>query len=620
MAVDKPVDRVFAEAVDRIRVIVPQARLTPAMVIFCGGSNISRRSLVTAITGLSIYPSRDQAPIVRIDYQRNCSLGGITCNSAIVPGPGSTPEDGARLVDGWAHTTTTLENVGHVMEDAAAKIAEVRSSSTDAAGIMDELRITVASPSAPRLTIVVVASLGHLDKTYVQNDHAIIVPAISLAHGLSKQQRVLDTVRARDPQGCRSLAVLIHADAPGARANFDSCKDQIDFHILCNYINDWSHDAYEEAYFSLTGEGSGIWADIPREKRGMLTLRKRLGDMLGAATMDEAGQVLSMCELAIGGLEKRLLDMDNPLSTPSKRRHLTSTSARFNELMEAAVSGDYDGDVAFFDAPADGDDDGKKIDRRLSVAIDKHLSRFTEQIRGHGRNRTIIEDDDVTAKDDDTPLGPSQVRRQDYVAETAALAAKRQGWELTGLASRTAVLELFKQQSRPWKEIATAAVRDIIQLVRRVATDMVRHVQSEDSTPVLEQFVAERVEGLEQDLLDEVQRLLVLRCPERMLAKLTEPVKKKQAERKERQIKAVLRASFGARALSEAAYYHKGINYSTTVTYPLLMDLSARLEAIFCQDMETSAASVAVDYSEELYNVSAAGWRDERRWDMYAMC
>jgi hypothetical protein len=620
MAFGKHMDDVFLDAIERVRRLVPHAQPKTPMLVLCGSADAGRSTVMAALTGLPLQPPANQHPLlVRVDYRRDKTLDKIVCSSTIVPAPGRRAEDKAKLVDGWEYAgPAPLAMLGKAMEDAARRIANVREETSDestgegekdnrSSNVGDDgVRIIISGPNVPRLTIVDLPDVGHLDQAMIHDDRVVMIPVVSLTRSFS-EQTAIGAVRKLDPQGRRSLAVLTHADAAGvSKDNLEPWNNPIGFHILCNRPRDRPQDhpmldAAEDYFFSSsTGDDAKRWAGFPRDKCGIKALRKRLGDMLGAKSVDDAGLMVSRCELAISDLSKQLLGLDVSQPVLAKRRQLTELSARFEELMAAAVKDDYE-DVAFFDGPVMIE---QQLDRRIGAAVNSRLLHFSERMRANGRNRTVV-------AHGEKPSAPSEITREDYVKEAKVLIGKRQGWEIAGLFNPTVVFELFKQQARPWKEITEATIGDIIRLARRAAAEMVRHLEDTRATRELERFVAGRIAALERDLLTEVDRLMRPHCGERVLATLTERVKDLHKARKQKEIKEILVASFGARALSETAYSHPGINYSKTVNYPVLMDLKDRLEDKAYDDMETAAASAAVDYAEEYYKVALDRFVDQ---------
>jgi hypothetical protein len=605
-------DDLFIDAGERVRRLVPQTRLKPPVLLICGDAEAGRSTLTAALTGLPVQPPERCPFLVRIDYGRDPSADAVAVAVNIVPASGRSPEEKAALVHQWAHDAPApLETLAWTMEDAAARIAEVSAVAESDSGakatapFMDTVRISVSGPYVPRLSIVDLPYIEQLDRVVVLDDPVAMLPVVSLRKPLG-EQKALAAVLNLDRPGRRTLAVVSHVDTAGpVDAAIKSWAYPFDLHLLVNLARarpqDFvPHDAVEDAYYTLHAPEARRWGFVPPEKRGITALRNRLGAMLGARTAEDAGLMASRCERAIADISSRVLDVAQPVQ--SKRRQLVEMSSRFEELMTAAVKGDYD-DANFFDA--DDCPPGQQLDRRIGAAVNDHIARFAERLHEHGRAKTILEKGE--------PKGPHEIKREDYLAEVQEVIRKRQGWELAGMFNPGIVSELMKMQSRPWKDIAESAAAGLMAMARRTAVDMLSHVMGGAQAPAeLADFVAGRIATLECEFLEEIKRLSQPpRCSERMLSTLTDRVKTRHNERRERDIRHVLRASLGSQILSEKRFKHPGINYELTVTYPDIQDLQARLEQRVFADLETSAASAALDYAEEYYAVSVDRFIDQ---------
>ncbi|KKY31533.1 putative dynamin family protein [Diaporthe ampelina] len=357
----------------------------------------------------------------------------------------------------------------------------------------DTLRVVVAGPNAPQLTLVDLPGIFHsatseqtlqgkkvvdelIDK-YMQESKSIILVVVAANNQLANQS-VVSRAKLHDPQSKRIVGVVTKPDLVDNSANerkyLDLCRGlessqklPLGWHVLRNSSeqerNDGSHDRdlEEQRFFQTTG-----WSSVSSANRGIGSLRIKLSKVLFEHIRASLPGLIRDIENSLSEREEELKQLGKSRSTPEEMRSfLLGIAEDFQRLARDAVEGRY-GDRFFGDLSAD--------DQKLRARLRQMHHAFDATMLKKGATYSIdseTEDsyvDTDKSKDNDIPMHlyrlmdmyqrqfpiPRSITRSALTRELENLASLNQGKELPGTPNAELAFQFFKQQAKPWRQIA----------------------------------------------------------------------------------------------------------------------------------------------------------------------
>lgn len=200
--------------------------------------------------------------------------------------------------------------------------------------------------------------------------------------------------------------------------------------------------------------------------------------------------------------------------------------------------------------------------------------------------------------------GPlNSVSRDVYLIQVKNLMRRNRGCELPGTFNPLIIGELFKEQCRPWRGLAEAVARDILDAVYQTTQSILDHVAVPEVVEGILVIINSAVDKLKASGKHKLTELLTPHesgHPITYNHYLTDQVQKIQSERRKKEFKNKFMSQLDltSGALSNDA--SDVIRLNTKYLANLLDALADNTEA----DMERQAASLAIDYMQAYYKVS----------------
>ncbi|WQF77026.1 Putative dynamin stalk domain, GTPase effector domain-containing protein [Colletotrichum destructivum] len=581
-------------------------------IIVCGEQSAGKSSVLEAISGMS-FPTKDNLCTrfaTELVLRRDADAG---ISISIIPAPERTLAEIEQISNFRPQVDINEHFLGQVVEDAksAMGLSDKKVFSTDI------LHIEIRGPSQPHLTIVDLPGLfraGNQDQSledativremvrkYMARPRSIILAVVSAKSDFALQE-VTELTRKIDPRGIRTLGLVTKPDTLDAGSESEAAylklvqnkdvKFRLGWHVLKNrsfQMRDAStedRDKAEDAFFK-----SGVWASITPRFLGIKSLKPRLSNVLKDQILLQLPGLLRDIETSLEDCRQRLKHIGPSRKTiKEQRQYLLRISQDFSILMKAAVEGNYS--HSFF-GNALGEDGYK---RRLRAVVQNTLTAFAADMEMKGQSRVITEHSSQTGIS-----GTKEISRLEYIDEVKKLIRRSRGCELPGTYNPMIISELFIQQCRPWRQLATAAKDTILDSVRNETYAILTYVANAETSESLMRVVGMTLESLKTGLdnkLDELIKSHTDGHPITYNHYLTENVQKVQAARRRVQMKTALENFFGDR-IGNQEYLVK-----PTVLLTHLLDTTE-------VDMEVYACETAIDYMKAYYKVALKRFIDD---------
>ncbi|PNY28910.1 Interferon-induced GTP-binding protein Mx3, partial [Tolypocladium capitatum] len=341
----------------------------------------------------------------------------------------------------------------------------------------DVLRLEIEGPDMYPLTLVDLPGLCHADTAHQPMRDEETVDQLVDGYMKLKNSTVLllashvalRKVKEYDPQGERTLGVITKPDLtrPGCvdeRSYIQLLENQgianvrkLGWHVLRNRAGDEatldSRDINEKRFFQATA-----WGAIPREHRGVVSLRKKLGRISFDHVRDNMHGVVADSERKLRERREELDRLGKPRSRhEDMRSYLLSIAGDFQRLARDGIHGRYSD--AFFGDPDDED-------RKLRAQLRNFHRVFGHALSTRGCRQVIVEneiEDDMFGISSTYPNStflklimvrypydfpdPQITNTQDFNAQIQRQAASNQGCEFPGFPNKDLVMQLFRKQA-----------------------------------------------------------------------------------------------------------------------------------------------------------------------------
>lgn len=464
------------DSIDRLRFQGINNYISLPQIIVCGDQSSGKSSVLEAISGVS-FPVKSNLCTrfpTELVLRRTAH---IKVSVSIVPHESRAEAERAALLT-FHEELVGFEDLPRLVEKAKA---EMGITAHGRAFAKDILRIEVAGPDRPHLTIVDLPGLIHSEtknqtasdvhliqevvNSYMKEPRCIILAVVSAKNDFANQV-VLKLARAADPRGVRTLGVITKPDAlvPGgdSETNYISLarNQEIEFHhgwhVLKNMDSEKgssdlpTRNAEEALFFS-----SGIWASFPHSYLGIEKLRGRLSKVLLGQIATELPSLMNEIEQRFKTCETQLEKLGDPRSSLEEQRlYLVHLSQSFQAVVKSSVDGNYDSSF-FADAKTT-----PGYEQRIRAVVQNLNEDFASNLSLQGHYRQIIDGTPATADATDSH-GVIQISRDDFIKQIEQLMSKMRGRELPGTFNPMIVVDLFREQSRPWEKIARRHVERV---------------------------------------------------------------------------------------------------------------------------------------------------------------
>ncbi|OJK01635.1 hypothetical protein ASPACDRAFT_51424 [Aspergillus aculeatus ATCC 16872] len=469
------------------------------------------------------------------------------------------------------------------------------------AGFSDDvLKVEISGPDKPELTLVDLPGLYYstsqdqgrkgisivrgITERYMKNTRSIIMAVIT-AKADYHLQEVLDMARKFDPQRERTLGIITQPDIlePSSEEEDtylqflrnDKVSLQLGWHALRNRsfetrdASDDARDEKEAAFFE-----QGRWASIPSENVGIDSLRRRLSNILFKHIRRNLPELVTDVRKKIEIRQSRLTTLGEARSSLQQQRgFLLGISTGFEKITGQALNGMYS-DRFFEDGPEYilmGQDD-----RRLRAMIRELNECFAEAMSVRGKRRTIIHGwNQILSRSDIAALSAkpymkdweySCVSRESLELELNSQARRKRGIELPGSANQLLVGDLFRDQARPWEEIAREHMMHAWSVVRYFIHSVLQHLTTEHTYSLIAtSLIDPELDKMKESLLAKLKELTAYTKRGHPLPVGKSFLSKIQESRDDRQFKALEQRLLSSKnASADASFTLNDLKKATT--------------------------------------------------------
>ena len=578
-------------------------------IIVCGDQSAGKSSVLEAISGMP-FPTKDGL-CTRFATELVLRRGReVNIKVSITPGESRFGEDKERLESWQPKASIDKEGLGTVTDEAKRAMAD-----TTGTGEFyeDILRIELTGPGQPHLTMVDLPGLfrrGNKEQSdadvgivrgmverYMARPRSIILTVVSAKYEYVLQEVTLMAKRA-DPEGLRTMGLITKPDTLDVGSDSESyfvrlaqnleAELRLGWHVLKNrkfeerHVTSAQRDTIESEFFSR-----GLWDSIDSSRCGVAALRVRLSAVLRDQILAQLPSLVQDVEDGIHDCASRLDRLGPVRGTPQQQlSYLLRVSEEYTSLVTQAVEGTYT-DRLFGNR--------KKIDKfhtRLRAVVQSRLREFAEEMRLNGQRQYIV-DSESEGESGHGVRDLPRIFRSEYVENVANRLKFSKGRELPGLFNPLIVSDLFVEQCEPWGRIARFLAEDILEAAHLTTQLIVEHITASDVAEGVLKLVRQGIEGLKVELDAQLDALLASAAqhPITYNPQLTENVQRIQQARHKRDIKKLVRKTFGSDRFDKPD--------SKISLNPI--ELVNLVGEGFERDMERFGSALAVDYMEAYY-------------------
>lgn len=487
---NSPNAKVLLDTIDSLRDLRVGEIVQLPQIIVVGDQSSGKSSVLEAISGMKFPVHEDLCTrfatelILRRDPETKITVSIQKATAPYVFG-----QDGQQAESLPFHKTSFDKDALPEIINEASERMGIKTGSK--AFSKDTLRVVVASPDAPQLTLVDLPGIFHsatseqtlqgkkvvdelIDK-YMRESKSIIMVVVAANNQLANQS-VLSRAKLHDPQSKRMVGVITKPDlvdnSANARKYLDLCKGleaahrlPLGWHVVRNSSelerNDDDHNReLEEQRFFQRSE----WASVSPANRGVGSLRNKLSKVLFEHIRASLPGLIREIEDSLNAREQELKQLGKSRSTPEEMRSfLMDIAESFQRLARDAVEGRY-GDE-FFGRMSDNEHKLRARVRQLNRAFDATMvdKGATYSMDWEKENDACDSFNDYQAPSHLQHLtemyrkpfsDPRSITTSSLTRWLENAAALNQGKELPGTPNSELAFQLFKRQAEPWRRIA----------------------------------------------------------------------------------------------------------------------------------------------------------------------
>ncbi|OAL51515.1 hypothetical protein IQ07DRAFT_507390 [Pyrenochaeta sp. DS3sAY3a] len=479
--------------IDNLRELGVGENVSLPQVVVVGDQSSGKSSLLEGLTGLSFPVASDLCTrsATQIVLRRTpVDVSGVKVT--IIPGPeAQMDEETMDSLQSFEKTFKLEEFDGDmfqsILNEAAERMGLPGPNTKNIEDIEkrfsdDILKIEISGPDHHHLGLVDVPGLFHnptkyqtaedrevirkLIETYITDKRTIILAVMDARNNLANQE-VFSMARAADPGGKRTVGIITKCDA------LQSGDEQGVLRIAKNDVEKLTHGWFavknrstqeisegvtiadrhkrEKAFFSTTAP----WTELKKDRVGISPLKAFLGGLLHNHITSEFPEVVKDIEIFLAKTQAEL-DLLGPSrqTTVDQRRYLTRIVTKYQKGASNSLSGNYD--------PGLESQSPMKLRMHIRNLNDAFLK--TMQTVGHAMIFRTVDgkkDEEFDRKTDHS------VHIMEWIKE---LYQDSRGAELPGTVNPWVLENMFRQQSSPWRKIAT----DYFQSVTKSINDFNR--------------------------------------------------------------------------------------------------------------------------------------------------
>lgn len=521
------------DRIDELRTIGVGGLVELPQLIVCGNQSSGKSSVLEAISRVQ-FPAKAALCTrfaTEVILRRHESE---TVKVSIEPGPFKTSDEIKKLRSFPPPALQNSSDLPKLIEEAQRHMGI---SDSDSGFGDDVLRVEVSGPDKPELTLVDLPGLYYskskdqgaqgrqivraLTERYMKNTRSIILAIISAKQDYHLQE-VLDIAEQFDPHGERTLGIITQPDVLGSGSeeqetwlqfvNNEKIRLQLGWHVLRNRkseergISHEERDENEKSFFN-----TGRWSSVPRNLVGIESLRGRLSNVLLKHIRRNLPALIADIQGKITERQLKLQKLGTPRATIQEQKgFLLHISSDFERITGQALDGMYADDFFGGFDPESSEQDL----RRLRAIIREFNEYFAEAMEVAGCRRQIVEfhfKNSGKERSSNPYLEawrPTYIDRKALEKEVSEQARKNRGIELPGSANQLLVGILFRDQSKPWEEIARSHLMAAWESVRFFVSLVLQHLTDDHTYSLIVGTLMEpELEKIREGLLDKLDEL-----------------------------------------------------------------------------------------------------------------
>ncbi|KAI6871030.1 hypothetical protein KC343_g5239 [Hortaea werneckii] len=507
----------------------------------------------------------------------------------------------------------------------------------------DVLSIEIAGPGCPHLTLVDLPGLIHSENKmqtkedvdlihglvddYLKEKRTIIMAVVSAKNDYANQI-ILKKCKDIDPEGHRTLGVITKPDFLEEGSENEASwvelaenKDiffELGWHMLKNRSYKESDRSFEErnaaekAFFS-----QGRYRDLSQDILGVDTLRTRLSHLLYTHLKRELPTLLDELNQEHSRVCRELEELGERRSTPQEqRRFLIGISTTYQDIVKAAVNGQYD-HVLF--GPPDLKAGFREGSNRLRLcAIVKHLTdEFNMAMHQYGHKLAIIEpDSEVATKEIELEAEyqkfanwPQQITRSQAIDRVYGMLVRSRGHEIPGTFNPFIVNDLFWDQAIKWQEIAECHLSNVAKFCHNLMNMAVDYAAPKD---VGDRLKAGKVKNAFNDRLGaakaDLERIITDMChhPITYDVSYTAIVRQMRLKKQEANLESFVR-------IAGVMNHNANVEHQITRYFE-----PGQIRSLVGPNMDKASAENALDHSQAYYKVIKRHFLDDLEKDTFS--
>jgi hypothetical protein len=527
------------DMVDELRMIGVGTLVELPQLIVCGNQSSGKSSVLEAISRVR-FPAKSNVctrfateVVLRRNPQSKIKV-------SIEPGVSRTNEEDRRnLCNFTADAVPNDLDLPALIEQAKTCMGIHDGESTNSGFSDDVLKVEIWGPDKPELTLVDLPGLYYstsrdqceqgigivrgLTEKYMKNTRSIILAVISAKTDYHLQE-VLNIAERFDPRRERTLGIITQPDILEAGSEEESnylqfmrnekIRLRLGWYALRNRsfetreISDNARDEREKDFFE-----QGRWATISRDCVGIESLRRRLSSILLQHVQRNLPGLIADIQDKISDRQQRLSKLGSARSTLQQQRgYLLNISSSFERITSQALNGMYADE--FFGGFGDNTQ-GSQDFRRLRAVVRELNEFFAEAMDLRGCRRIIMDclpsEPDVRKERREPYMkdwSPEYVTRQELEKEISDQARKYRGIELPGNANQLLVGSLFRDQSKPWEDVAHLHLMHVWESVKYFVCLLLHSLSDEHTySLLLGTVLAPELERMKDNVLNKLGEL-----------------------------------------------------------------------------------------------------------------
>jgi len=483
--------RKVMDIVDKLRRSGLSGVVQLPQIVVCGDQSSGKSSVLEAITEIP-FPRKENLCTRFATEIILRSAPSPAISTKIIPDK-ARPEEEKKCLQGFKASIENFSRLPALIEEATKLMGLMDDGSGTAhAFSRDVLSIDIAGPGRPHLSLVDLPGLIHSENKmqskqdvelirdlvddYIKQKRTIIMAVVSAKNDYANQI-ILKKCRDVDPKGHRTIGIITKPDflEPDSEnelswielaQNRDIFLD-LGWHMLKNRTEkEITHSFAERNQAETAFFAKGRYHDLSRDMLGIKALRTRLTKLLDKHLKTELPALQSelqekhreVChELSLLGEKRSTLQ--------EQRRYLMKVSTAYQEIVKAAVNGQYEHEF-FGDLDPDESVNHDKNMHRLRAVVQYLNLQFSTAMRLYGHKLLVTEESEVTSSDGSKSQqkvdedyawcsGLQEViSREGAVQRVRKILVRSRGRELPGTFNPLLISQLFWEQSANWKSIA----------------------------------------------------------------------------------------------------------------------------------------------------------------------